>query len=101
MRRSLLLNALLGEEHRKRAAWNKATPIIGKDPSVWRQDAFGWTIYWFAYGDRSSDWGWEVDHRHPTALGGGDNLGNLRALHWRNNASLGGRVASLLTGKTG
>lgn len=78
---------------RKRAAWNKAHPAIGYDPAIIREDDFGSLIAWVDYGDRKATLGWEIDHRRPTILGGGDGLSNLRALHWRNNASLGGQLS--------
>ena len=77
----------------KYAAWQKATPVIGRDPNYVRQDAFGWYIVWSDYGNRDSDYGWEIDHISPTILGGLDIPANVRALHWRNNASLGGMLS--------
>ncbi len=84
-------------DQRKIAAWRKATPIIGYDPAIWRRDAFGWLIRYSDYGIRNSKFGWEIDHMRPTRLGGGDQLSNLRALHWRNNASLGGLLGGALS----
>lgn len=81
------------EEQRKRIAWGNATPVSTHDPNYARKDAFGWWIVWDEYGNRNSEYGWEIDHIQPTALGGGDTAANLRALHWRNNASLGGLLA--------
>ena len=83
-------------EQRKLVAWHSATPAIGRDPNYVRQDAFGWFIHWSDYGNRNSDYGWEIDHAQATILGGSDNLSNLRALHWHNNASIGGLLGSAL-----
>jgi hypothetical protein len=96
-------NGLLGllgtpEEIRKRAAWEKASAVLGYDPATVRRDAYGWHIIWADYGNRDSAYGWEIDHTMPTALGGGDGLSNLRALHWRNNAGLGGRLGATILG---
>ncbi len=83
-------------EQRKLAAWRKARVAVGHDPAHARQDEFGWWIVWSEYGNRNSAWGWEIDHGVPTVLGGTDSLANLRALHWRNNASLGGLLGAAL-----
>lgn len=91
-----MLSFLPTEEQRKVAAWQKAFVVPGRDPALVRKDAFGWFIQWTDYGDRTSAWGWEIDHHHPTALGGFDGFSNLRALHWRNNASLGGLLSAAL-----
>lgn len=91
---------LLGSDFdtRKITAWCAARKIVGRDPNVMRMDDFGSVILWSEYGKRNSDFGWEIDHRHPTALGGGDGLSNLRALNWRNNASLGGCLGNAKLG---
>lgn len=31
--------------------------------------------------------GWEIDHLTPVSDDGSDAIGNLRPLHWRNNAA--------------
>lgn len=85
----------LSEEARKRTAWEKASVVPGNDPNIFRKDAFGWWIKWTEYGDRDSEYGWEIDHVQPTILGGSDAVSNLRALHWRNNSSLGGMLSAL------
>ena len=86
----------LTEYFRKKAAWEKASSVTGRDPNFVRVDDYGSTIYWDEYGNRNSAFGWEIDHKLPSALGGSDSVGNLRALHWRNNAALGGQLAALM-----
>jgi 5-methylcytosine-specific restriction endonuclease McrA len=88
------------EELRKRAVWEKATKLPFYDPVEWRADATNQIIRYSHYGDRQSQWGWEIDHVFPTALGGRDDLDNLRPLHFRANASLGGILGSYLSGRT-
>jgi hypothetical protein len=83
-------------EHRKVAVWWKGRVIPGFDAAVWRHDAFGHVIRFSDYGDRASQYGWEIDHVLPTALGGADTIDNLRPLHCTNNAGLGGILGALM-----
>lgn len=71
------------------AVWSRATAVDGCDPVSVRKDCCGALIMRSAYGDRDSDYGWEVDHIFPEALGGDDNIRNLRPMHWENNVSKG------------
>lgn len=89
-----LLSDLPWPEQKKIAAWTACDPIPGLPPGDWRRDAYGSTIRRADYG-KQTEYGWEVDHAHPTALGGPDALHNVRALHWRSNRSLGGLLGNL------
>ena len=93
---------LFGEDYKKRAVWEKGFLIPGLDPAVWRWDARLKTIRWDDYGNRSSIHGWELDHYPiPSALGGSDDIANLRPLNCFDNASLGGSLAAVLAGTSG
>ena len=82
----------------KLVAWNKAKIIGSNNPNIWRQDECGAWIKWDAYGDRSSQYGWEVDHITSQDHGGTDVDSNLRALQWQNNVSKGsGRLKCAVT----
>lgn len=74
-------------EQLKRSVWVKGQIIPGYDASVYRRDDYGLAMRFSDYGDRNSNYGWEIDHITPVASGGGDHLGNLRPLHWRTNVS--------------
>ena len=88
----LFTNELL----RRIAVWQKAQIVQGRSPDDWRSDDYGSLIHWDAYGDTRSAYGWQIDHILPSALGGSDDLRNLRALHHRRNASLGGLLSSMM-----
>jgi HNH endonuclease len=87
--------------NQKESAWSKAYMlaiphhIYGGDPNVIRMDRFGYYILYWAYGDRTSDFGWEVDHIYPLSLGGPDESSNAEALHWRANVRKSDNVYGL------
>ena len=70
-----------------RIVWDKGTVIPNYDPAIWRHDAYGNVISFAAHGDRTSDYGWEIDHILPVASGGSDDISNLRPLHWKANVA--------------
>jgi HNH endonuclease len=86
------------DEARKLTVWAKGTPMDGFDAAVWRYDAFGHAMRFSDYGNRNSDYGWEIDHIVATAVGGSDDISNLRPLHHRMNSSLGATLRGLLSG---
>lgn len=59
--------------------WNKARPVKGENPNLYRRDAQGNVIYKPAY-NRDSPMGWQVDHVWPRSKGGSDARMNLQAL---------------------
>src|SRR5947199_8764840 len=79
------------EERRKAIAWNNASPI---ENSSDRLDCDRRIICWAEYGKTTAR-GWEIDHAIPTAVGGLDVYGNLRARHWQGNRSAGGILSGL------
>ena len=66
--------------------WNKARDIQGANPNEWKQDVCNTPMKKDDYGNRDSQYGWEIDHKDPS---GSDNLSNLQPLQWENNASKG------------
>lgn len=71
------------------AVWNKAFVQNNNDPNMFRKDYAGAWIRKSDYGNRDSEYGWEIDHLYPESLGGSDDLSNLMPLHWKNNVSKG------------
>jgi 5-methylcytosine-specific restriction endonuclease McrA len=80
----------MASQKQKEIAWDKADPILGKNPNLWRLDPYGHTIYKPAYG-KEGDQGWQVDHKHPKSKGGTDNPRNLQALQTEENRKKGGK----------
>ena len=83
------LMELIQKENKKRIVWQKGRVIPGYDPDQYRWDSFGNVMEYSQYGNRSSLFGWEIDHDIPTSLGGADVFSNWRPLNARTNASLG------------
>lgn len=75
--------------------WAKGKPVFGQYPGEIRMDDLGKLIARSQYGTRGP-MGWEIDHIQPVALGGADNLSNLRPLHWQTNRSEGGQLGNYL-----
>ena len=70
--------------------WNKATWVSEENEvKGFRKDLRGAWILKSEYGNRQSQYGWEVDHIKPVAAGGTSEMANLQPLHWENNCSKG------------
>ena len=83
---------MIDEEKRKKL-WELMPTAEGKDCAKFRLDSCGALMEWDRYGDRQSDFGWEIDHVVPKSLlterGATENEiddeDNLRPMHWKNN----------------
>ena len=64
--------------------WQKAKPVTGNDPNVFRKDPCDAWIKKSDHGNRDSQFGWEIDHVDPS---GSDNVSNKQPLQWENNVS--------------
>ena len=67
----------------------KAKTQLNYDSDHIRKDECGAWIYFEKYGDRTSEYGWEIDHIIPKSKGGTDDICNLQPLHWDNNVAKG------------
>jgi hypothetical protein len=64
------------------AVWDKAKIVDNNDSTIWRKDECGAWLQRTMYGDRSSQYGWEIDLILPQ---GSNDISNLRPLHWKNS----------------
>jgi hypothetical protein len=68
--------------------WEKARPIRGKAPGLYRKDAADNVIYRPSYG-KDSEMGWQIDHKNPVSKGGTDHGRNLQPLQSEENKEKG------------
>lgn len=81
--------------------WEQAEYVGPKnEQGRFRKDRCGAWINLAAYGDRDSQWGWEIGHVPPLSQGGTASITNLRPLHWLNNAArVSGRSSCAVTAR--
>ena len=86
---SIASNVMSEIDLKTRKVWRKGTEVPDIDPNDFRKDKCGAWIRFSRYGDRHSDFGWDIHHIHPKSRGGSDSLENLIPLHWKNNLATG------------
>ena len=69
--------------------WEKGTPVYRLNPDKYRKDMSKNLIKRSEYGNRKSDYGWEIDHSKPKSKGGTEHLNNLQPLQWLENVKKG------------
>ena len=75
--------------------WEKGRIAGSNDKNRWRQDECGAWIGRQDYGNRESQYGWEINHISP---GGPHHVWNLEPLQWQNNADKSdGRLRCIVT----
>ena len=82
------LSAYVALMEQREKVWAKAHPIAGRDPSIWRRDDDCRTIRYADFGDRTSQYGWEIEVL-PFAQGT-DELVHLKPVHWESHAARNG-----------
>ena len=80
--------------------WQKARKVDGVDPDMVRKDPCGAWIVRDKYGRPENEYGWEIDHIYPQALGGDNNPLNLRPMHCANARSKGDSYPSYIVAVT-
>lgn len=77
------------------AVWRKGKVVRGHSARVWRKDQCGAWIKRSEYGNRYSQFGWEIDR---ISAGGDYILSNCRPLQYANNIAKGnGRLRCAVT----
>ena len=66
----------------------KGKKVAGKDPAMYRKDAYGTIIYKDSHG-KNSAMGWQVDHIKPASKSGSNDIVNLQPLNTKINLSKG------------
>lgn len=64
--------------------WEKGKKVRGHNANIWRKDQCGAWIKRSEYGNRSSQFGWEIDR---ISAGGVYAAWNCRPLQWQNNVA--------------
>lgn len=76
---------------RAQRIWNKGETALGFDHDVWRYSKNGHLMKRSEYGNRSSKYGWEIEHGRPKSKGGTNHLNNLSPENWRENLRKGSK----------
>ena len=80
------------------AVWAKGQVAGSNNPDEYRKDECGAWMYFSHYGNRSSQYGWEIDHITFVDHVASDDLNNLRPLQWQNYACKGsGELSCIVT----
>ncbi len=62
--------------------WSLAQEVSGNDAGLWRKDEFGAWMHRLEYGNRRSQFGWEI--YDPNISGSSFGLRTLRPMQWQN-----------------
>ena len=78
--------------------WAKGQVVGSNNPDEYRKDECGAWMYFSHYGNRNSQYGWEIDHIAFVNHVASDELNNLRPLQWQNYACKGsGELTCIIT----
>ncbi len=66
------------------SVWEKGVIVAEFDANSFRKDQYGAWMQRWGYGGENSMLGWEIERITSESEEGGDELSNLRPLHFRN-----------------
>jgi hypothetical protein len=69
------------------SVWSKGHPVPDRDPAEYRADDFGAVMRFKSFGDRHSEYGWEIVRVGAMRRGAGWGSG-LRPINCRNNVGV-------------
>ena len=83
-KRNTIEDANTWSQNQIEQVWKKGIKIPHFSPDCWKIDIGGVFIKYSEFGNKNSEFGWEIDPIISVSNGGNDNIENLQPLNWIN-----------------